>query len=193
MAAKAARVAEHAGKAGKVEKAAAAARKAEQAARRVEETARKNPTPKNREAAREARQHADAAHAAVKSAQVNKAIDDALESPDAEKRLEGKAADAVRQHAVDFNRKVRGDGTTPHGEIDVETRKTIIEVTKSKGGKLQQTEKYQTKLYNPDGKEVIIYVPNYSKFAVRDAERAGAHVARSPAELQALLQQLGEG
>lgn len=193
VAAKAAKVAKVAAKAGKLEKALSAADKAEKAARKAEEIARKNPTAKNVEAARKARQAANEAHAAAKSAQVNKAIDDNLKSGDPAQRLEGQAADAVRDHVVDVNRVVRRADGSVAGEIDVETKKSIIEVTMKKSGKVQQVQNYQTKLFNPQGKAVIIYAPNYGKFATRSAEAAGAHVVHSRAELQALLKRLGEG
>lgn len=192
VAAKAAKVAKIAAKAGKLEKALSAAEKAEKAARKAEEIARKNPTAKNVEAARKARQAANEAHASAKSAQVNKAIDDNLKSPDPDTRLEGEAGAAVRGHVVDVNRKV-WEGSVQRGEVDVETKKSIIEATTMKKGKMGQVRKYQTKLFNPQGKAVILYAPKYNGPATRAAEQAGAYVVRSPAELQTLLKKLGEG
>ena len=47
------------------------------------------------------------------------------------------------------------------------------------------------KAINPLGKPVILYAPNYGKFAVQSATDAGAYVARTLPELEALVKSLG--
>lgn len=90
--------------------------------------------------------------------------------------------------------KVEGNGSDLVGEVDVETRTTIIEVTAQRRGKLKQMEKLQAnEQINPDGRPVILYAPNYGRAAAKSVTDAGGHVVRSEAELETLLKKLGEG
>jgi RHS repeat-associated protein len=73
------------------------------------------------------------------------------------------------------------------GEIDFEVSQAIIETTVSPGGKLSQLQKYLSPLFNPSGKPVIIFAPNYGSSATRDIERAGGLVAKHLDDLVALV------
>lgn len=123
---------------------------------------------------------------------VNEAIKKALGSADKDKKLEGEVADSIRDHVIDFDRKVGPNGSV--GQVDVETRKTIIEVTTQRKGKRGQIMKaISDPEMNPNGKPVILYAPNYQGGAGKDIEEAGGYVARTPEELKALLRRFGEG
>ena len=76
---------------------------------------------------------------AAHKAQRVERIEQALQSSDPDKVLEGKVAKAVEDDVIDFNRKVGPNGAT--GEVDVETRKAIIEVTTRRTGKAKQINK----------------------------------------------------
>ena len=56
---------------------------------------------------------------------------------------------------------------------------TIIEVTTSRNGKLDQIERYLTPLFNPNGKQVVLFAPKYGGFAQRDVERVGGIVVKT--------------
>ncbi len=87
----------------------------------------------------------------------------ALNSPSVEIQLEGSVARTLIADVVSFQRKIYDANGTEVGEIDVETSTAIIEVTTEKGRKLPQLLKDQSDPFiNPDGKEVILYAPNYS-------------------------------
>ena|SRR2546425_205299 len=83
--------------------------------------------------------------AAAHRASYTTRIEQALRSSDPERVLEGEIAMAVAGDLVDFNRKVGPHGAT--GEVDVETTRAIIEVTKQRTGKLKQLQKL---LSHPD-------------------------------------------
>jgi RHS repeat-associated protein len=104
----------------------------------------------------------------------------AVRSSDAAVRLEGRAAVALSDTLVGFQKSVKG------GEIDVETTKAIVEVTGGRSpGKLEQILKYiNNREINPDGKAVVVYAPNLSPHAARTLEKAGATVVRTLDELR---------
>ncbi len=130
--------------------------------------------------------------AVAKKKATNDAIDKAKNSVDKDRRLEGEVADSIRDHVIDFERKVGPNGSV--GEVDVETGKAIVEVTTTPRGKLGQIQKLiADRQINPDGKPVILYGPNYGAAATKAIEDAGGHVARTPEELKTLLRRFGEG
>jgi len=116
-------------------------------------------------------------------------IEQALQSGDPDKVLEGKVDKAIEDDVIDFNRQVGPNGAT--GEVDVETRKAIIEVTTRRTGKAKQINKL---LSNPDmnplGKPVILFAPNYGHTATKTIADAGAVVVRTVAELLEILSKL---
>jgi RHS repeat-associated protein len=69
------------------------------------------------------------------------------------------------------------------GDIDFEVPSSIIEVTVSPNGKLDQIERYLTPLFNPTGKQVVLFAPKYGGFAQRDVERAGGIVVKTMDDL----------
>ncbi|APR75128.1 Rhs family protein [Minicystis rosea] len=73
------------------------------------------------------------------------------------------------------------------GDIDFEVAQAIIEVTVSPGGKLSQIQKYMTPLFNPTGKAVVLFAPNYGSRAAQDIENAGAIVAKRLDDLVGLV------
>jgi RHS repeat-associated protein len=64
------------------------------------------------------------------------------------------------------------------GEIDVEVRQALIEVTTKTSGKMPQLRKYLGSLMNPLQKQVILFAPDYGGAATREAERNGIMVLR---------------
>ncbi len=73
------------------------------------------------------------------------------------------------------------------GEIDVEVPQAIIEVTTETSGKLPQLQKYFTPLFNPGGKPVILFAPDYGGAASRAAEQMGVLVVRFTNDLAGLV------
>ena len=126
---------------------------------------------------------------AANKAQRVERIEQALQSGDSDKVLEGKVARAVADDVIDFNRKVGPHGAT--GEVDVETRQAIIEVTTRRMGKAKQIHKLLSNPeMNPSGKPVILFAPNYGHTATKTITDAGAVVVRTVAELLAILSKL---
>ena len=116
-------------------------------------------------------------------------VEQALQSSDLDRVLEGKVAKAVGNDLVDFNRKVGPSGAT--GEVDVETSKAIIEVTTRHTGKSKQVKKLlSNRDMNPLGKPVILFAPNYGHTATRTITATGAIVVRTEQELLAVLSKL---
>jgi hypothetical protein len=104
----------------------------------------------------------------------------AVNSPSEDIQLEGEVARPLISDLVSFQRKII-DPTTGQviGEIDVETSKAIIEVTTDKNDKLQQIIKEQNdKLINPQGKQVILYAPDYSSAADQQFAKYGIPIIR---------------
>jgi hypothetical protein len=63
-------------------------------------------------------------------------------------------------NVIGFNRGFGPNNSI--GEIDVETSQAIIEVTVAKSGKLGQVSNFiGNATFNPSGKPVILYAPNY--------------------------------
>jgi len=113
-------------------------------------------------------------------------IEQALQSSDPDRVLEGEVAKAVGDDLVDFNRKVGPNGAT--GEVDVETRKAVIEVTTRRMGKSKQIKKLLSNSdLNPSGKPVILFAPYYGRAAIRTITDAGAIVVRTMQELLEVL------
>jgi len=113
-------------------------------------------------------------------------IAQALRSRDPDRILAGEVARAVADDLVDFNRKVGPNGAI--GEVDVETRRAIIEVTTRRTGKLKQIQKLLSHPgMNPSGKSVILFAPNYGRTATQDIIDAGAIVVRTREELLRVL------
>ena len=59
------------------------------------------------------------------------------------------------------NRKIYDESGKVLGEIDIETDSHIIETTVSKNGKHKQIRKYKTDVFNPENKDVILYIKTY--------------------------------
>jgi hypothetical protein len=120
-------------------------------------------------------------------------IEDAAKSTNPGTKLEGEVGKGLRGEGIKiegFNKPVGPNGSI--GEIDIETGRTIVEVTVKSGGKLSQINKYLTNTsLNPDGKSVILYAPNYGARATQDVVNAGGHVARTIPELADLIRRLG--
>ena len=117
-------------------------------------------------------------------------VNTALESAEAGARLEGQLGKQLINQIVDF-RKTVTEGGRRVGEIDLETSSAIIEATLDATGKSGQVQKLLTnKTMNPLGKAVIVYGPNLKAGAIRDIQRVGGKVARTPKELEELLGQL---
>jgi len=116
-------------------------------------------------------------------------VEQALRSNDPDTVLEGRVAKAVAADLVDFNRKVGPEGAI--GEVDVETRKAIIEVTTRRSGKSRQMRKLLANpAMNPAGKPVILFAPNYGPHATRNISEFGVVVVRTIEELLGVLLQL---
>ncbi len=122
---------------------------------------------------------------------ISTAIGKALQSNDPAIQLEGTVANYVLDDVVSFQRDIGLNGFI--GEIDVETRKAIIEVTTRYKGKSDQIRKYLTDpRMNPAGKAVILFAPRYLNSAAQPIFDMGAYVVRTKEELLGLLQRLGE-
>ncbi|MDQ3252559.1 MAG: hypothetical protein M3R15_01435 [Acidobacteriota bacterium] len=126
---------------------------------------------------------------AIKSSPFDAAIDEALNSGDAGRVLEGQVATYVKDDFNDlvaFDKKIGPNGSI--GQIDVESGTAIIEVTTQSAGKLGQLQDYiNNTALNPSGKAVVMYAPNYTRNAARAADKAGIHVVRNKQELLELL------
>lgn len=117
-------------------------------------------------------------------------VNAALESTEAGIRLEGQLGKQLLNQVVDFKKTVMESGRRV-GEIDLETGSAIIEATLDTTGKSGQVQKLLTNTaMNPLGKAVIVYGPNLKPGAIRDIQRVGGKVARTPKELEELLRQL---
>lgn len=117
------------------------------------------------------------------------AINEALNSGDPKKVLEGMVANAIIQagfQLISFNKEVGLNGSI--SEIDVETASAIIEVTTQTSRKLKQIQKL---ISNPDlnplSKTVILYAPNYKFTPAQDIINVGAYVVQTQDELLKLL------
>jgi hypothetical protein len=121
---------------------------------------------------------------------IKKAIREALNSSDPNKRLEGEVASWFEDRIVDFNKRVPPE-TASVGEIDVELSNVIIEVTSRESQKLKQIKSLLSDNYlNPMKKKVILFAPNYGFNAEKDIIKAGAHIARTKEELNKLVRTL---
>ena len=121
--------------------------------------------------------------------EITRKIDKALRSSDPAHQLEGRVARMVRDRITGFKREL-GPGATI-GEIDIETNRAIIEVTRSPGGKLRQANKFiGNTTRNPEEKAFIVYAERYSSQAEAHISKRGGYVVRSEGELMDLLGQL---
>ena len=127
------------------------------------------------------------------SSQAAKDIEDALNSPDPDKRFEGQIAQELRDSGIkinSFQKKFGPNGSI--GEIDIETDCTIVEVTTRESKKLSQVNKLMSnRIINPDNKPVVLYAPGYGETAGKAINDAGAYVARTPEQLLQLIRKLG--
>ncbi|HZO70857.1 MAG TPA: hypothetical protein VFB60_01565 [Ktedonobacteraceae bacterium] len=117
----------------------------------------------------------------------------ALNAPSAQTQLEGQVARAVIADLVSFQRIIHDPVTGEVvGEIDVETSTAIIEVTTTPSGKLEQLLREQNNpLINPEGKNVILYGPDYSHLADLQFAEHDIPIARNMQELFEELRLLG--
>jgi hypothetical protein len=120
------------------------------------------------------------------------AIAAAMISSNAGTHLEGQTAQHIMDagiHILAFNKEIGPNGAI--GEIDIKTPDAIIETTIKRRDKLGQIKDLMTdKQLNPDGKPVILYAPNYGPTAGQAILDAGGYIARTSAELIALLKLL---
>lgn len=123
----------------------------------------------------------------------NDVINEALNSGDPKKVLEGIVANAIIQagyELISFNKEVGMNGSI--GEIDVETANVIIEVTTQTSRKLKQIKKLISNLdLNPLSKAVILCAPNYKLTAAQDIINVGSYVVRTQEELLELMSIVG--
>jgi hypothetical protein len=174
----------------------AGARQAEAEARQAAQEAREaaanageqrpgsNPEVKRAEAALER-----ARNARRVAAQRN--IDQARQSPNRGTREEGKVGNMIRNIVEDFDRPVGPNGSI--GQVDIETRRAIIEVASGQRGKTgQATTNLVDRRVNPEGKPVIVWGPGMRPGARDDLRRNGVQVVENEAELKAALRALGE-
>jgi hypothetical protein len=175
-------------KAGRFEDADNLLDKADANAAAARDAARKDPSPGNKDAANEAERFAERQRQKVIDSKLNVA----RRSVKASERQEAEVADAVRPALRNFQRKYGPNGKL--GEVDVETNKAIVEVAGGvKMHKTNQIAKYiNDRTINPSGKPVIVFAPQMTANAVREAEKAGAIVVRNTAELKQKLRDLGE-
>lgn len=105
----------------------------------------------------------------------------AVNSPSRDIRLEGQVGRALISDLVAFNRKTTNPATGIEiGEIDVETPELVIEITMDKDDKLEQVLKEKNnKLINPQGKQVILFAPNYSHAADTQFQSYGIPIIRT--------------
>jgi hypothetical protein len=113
------------------------------------------------------------------------AIKAAQASPNSSIQLEGRAAQILEDAGVEVTGFQTEFGPNRSvGEIDIETREAIIEVTESRRSKLRQVNQFvNDQRLNPNGKPVVLYAPNYQGRAGKDILDAGAFIARTPTEL----------
>ena len=103
--------------------------------------------------------------------------------------LEGMLARHFRDSVIQFQKVVR-IGNRPIGEIDIELKTVIVEVTTGTGGgKVGQVTRLLSPALNPEGKIVIVFGPNITTRRAQAIEAVGAHVARSTQELDILVSQ----
>ena len=121
-------------------------------------------------------------------------IDDAVNSDNSEKQLEGIVTNAIIEReitVISFNQGFGVNGEI--GEIDIETSLAIIEVTTQSSRKLKQIQKLLfNPIINPAHKSVILYAPNYKTTPSQDIINARAYLAKNITHLLQLLHQLGE-
>ena len=100
--------------------------------------------------------------------------------------LEGMIARHFRDSVVQFQKVVQ-IGNRAIGEIDIELKTAIVEVTTGTGsGKVGQAKRLLSPALNPEGKKVIVFGPNIAPRRAQAIEAVGAHVARSIQELARL-------
>jgi hypothetical protein len=110
-------------------------------------------------------------------------INIALESGSVSARLEAQVARTLWGDLVSFRKQVFNNAGKRIGEIDVELKNAIVEVTSDQTGKAGQAAKLVAdKVMNPLGKPVIVYGPNLTRKAGQAVE-----AARTPEELKKVL------
>ena len=136
-----------------------------------------------------ARARGEPAISSAREAEIRAAVEAARKSDDAGDRLEGEVAQVLVNAGVrltSFQRKIGLNGSD--GEIDVETKSTIIEATSQTAGKLPQIRLLLAGgVRNPSAKAVILYAPGYGITAGNAVLSHGAYLARTPQELLDLM------
>ena len=118
--------------------------------------------------------------------EISRKINKAIMSSNPSKQLEARVALMVGDRIIGFQKKLGPGGTI--GEIDIETKRAIIEVTSGASDKLKQTLKFVgNPATNVEHKAFIIYAESYKPSAGKDVEKAGGYVVRSERELLKLL------
>ena len=117
-------------------------------------------------------------------------VSTALRSKNPAARLEGQVADSFKSSLVSFQREVKA-GNTIVGEIDIELKSAIIEVTTGSGrGKANQISRLvNDRSLNPSGKPVVLYAPEITAGRAKNIQDAGGHVARNMDELNTIVNQ----
>lgn len=116
---------------------------------------------------------------------LEKKIRKARASSSAGTKLEGEVAEWIGiDRVVRFQEKIYS-AAGMIGEIDVETKKYLVEVTMGKSSKsANEFKKYFVGPMNPEGKKVILFAPDLADFKVREIEQSGVIVIRDKDELQ---------
>jgi hypothetical protein len=133
------------------------------------------------------------ARVAAAAQRTEAAIQTALASTDAGTRFEGETAKLLQKSGEEVTGfQVEFGSNASRGEIDIETREAVIEVTLARRGKLGQVQKLVGRSQmNPSGEPVIMYAPNYQWTAGKAASAAGVTVVRTPEDRVRALKSLG--
>jgi len=110
-------------------------------------------------------------------------------SPDVQTSLTGQAGRELIDEIIAFQHTVLDPGTNLEvGIIDVEISTSIIAVTNESDGLLQKLLKLKNDpRLNPEQKKVVLYAPNYSPQAAREAVEESIPVIQSLERLSAYV------
>ena len=117
----------------------------------------------------------------------------AEESLQTGRQFEAHVAKLAAQHLTCFNRMLYNADGTHRTEIDIETTRTIIELTLKSEGKLQQVlDRVQSRKINPWRKAVIFYAPHYNVNSsdVLAMKKAGVYVVHDDEAFKSVLKHL---
>ena len=119
-------------------------------------------------------------------------VTEACLSLDLETNLKGQVGRELIGDIIAFQRRVIHPTTgQDFGEIDVETAKTLIEVTNESDGLLQKLRELKSNpLLNPEQKKVVLYAPHYSPQAARDVVEEGIPVIQSLERLSGYIKKV---